>query len=217
MSKRLVIMVLSMLSILGIPKLAWADLASCNLQPFDVIMATPFSSRIDWVGDPLQAVLSNALVLPNGQTLPAGTKLRGKVKDIRPSERNNAGEILVQFTRASGPGVEVPVAIDAYPATVDGWLRQSDADTPVWHVSLQRSTRLLTMKIQRRLGADRAVWAQVLGIHRNMIPNPSTDEFMQTYNRHDVLVGAGDRLQLQLGCGPLNHSSVNYCNWIATK
>jgi hypothetical protein len=54
--------------------------------------------------------------------------------------------------------------------------------------------------IQRRLGPDPAVWAQILGIPQNVIPDPSTDEFIRQYNRRDVLAGAGDTLQLR--CGP---------------
>jgi hypothetical protein len=67
-------------------------------------------------------------------------------------------------------------------------------------VSATRSTRLLNMTLQRRLGTNRGVWAQKLGIHENIIPDPTTDEFIQTYNQRDVLVGAGDRMRLRLYC-----------------
>lgn len=201
MRNRFMVVALWVLSILFGVEAGWADGEPCNPQPFDVIMATPFSSRIDRVGDSLQAVLSQDLRVSERQTLPSGAILRGTVTGIRPSEPHEAGQIQVRFTKAGGPGMEAPVAIDASLATVDGWLHQSDADTPVWHVSLGRSTRLLNMMIQRRLGPDQTVWAQILGIHENVIPDPSTDEFIQQYNRHDVLVGAGDRLQLQLRCG----------------
>jgi hypothetical protein len=164
-------------------------------------MATPFSSRIDRIGDPLQAVLVHDFTMTDSQTLPAGTMLKGKVTGLRPSDQYQAGQIQVRFTQAAGTTMDSFTPLNAALATPDGWLHQEDAGTPVWHVALNRSTRLLNMMIERRLGSNRAVWAQILGIHENTIPDPSTDEFMGWYNRHDVLVGAGDQLQLRMQCG----------------
>jgi hypothetical protein len=59
---------------------------------------------------------------------------------------------------------------------------------------------MLNQKIMQRLGTDRTVWAQILGINSSFIPDPSTDSFIRDYNRHDVLVGSGDVLQLRTGC-----------------
>jgi hypothetical protein len=175
---------------------AWAD---CMPQPMTVVLATPFSSRIDRVEDTLQAVLNHTVPLPNGQILPAGTMLKGQVSKLQHATAHTPGKILIRFSKAvTVDGTVYPIS--AMPATPDGWLQPSDADTSVWHVSPTRSTRLLTERIQRRLGTNRAVWAQILGINENIIPDPSTDEFMVTYNRHDVLAGAGDTLQLTLSC-----------------
>lgn len=171
----------------------------CQSQTAIVVMATPMSSRIDRVGDPLQAVLSHLITLAPGKVLPAGTLLKGKVISIKKGKSTDSGQIQFRFTQAITAD-NSPYIISAIPATPDGWLHQSDANTPVWGVSLTRSTRLLNERIQRRLGTNRAVWAQILGMNENTIPDPTTDEFIADYNRHDVLIGAGDRIQLQLSC-----------------
>jgi hypothetical protein len=170
----------------------------CVHEAFSVDMATPVSSRINWVGDPVQAILVEPLVLPDNTTLPAGALLKGKVLDVKASERAKSGVIRLVFeikTEARAVGL-YSAKID----TQDGWLRQTDQNTSVWQVNPNHSTRLLNQRIQQRLGSDRAVWASVLGINENFIPNPNSDAFMVRYNRNDVLVGAGDTLKLQLNC-----------------
>jgi hypothetical protein len=171
----------------------------CVSKPASVIMATPLSSRINRIGDPVQAILEQPLVLDDTVSLPAGTLLNGRVVALRASKGEQSGQIQFRFTRADG---EVPGGrpIAAMPATDDGWLRRQDAGTPVWQVSPTHSTRLLNEMIQRRLGTDRTVWAQVLGINANTIPDVTTDDFMQSYNRNDVLLGAGDRVELRFSC-----------------
>lgn len=173
--------------------------ADCLPQPMTVVLATPFSSRIDRTGDPLQAILNHTITLPTGQTLPAGTLLKGQVIGIQAANAKESGKIRIRFSQAITADA-TPYRISAAPATTDGWLRQQDADTGIWYVSQTRSTRLLNDRLQRRLGTDRAVWAQILGIHENVIPDPSSDAFMIHYNRHDVLAGAGDIIQLNLAC-----------------
>lgn len=170
----------------------------CIPQVFSVDMATPVSSRINWVGDPVQAVLVQPLPLPDNTILPAGAVLKGKVLDVKASERSKPGLIKLVFgitkeTKTVG-------LFSAQINTQDGWLRQTDQNTLVWQVNPNHSTRLLNQRIQQRLGSDRAVWASVLGINENFIPNPTSDAFMVRYNRNDVLVGAGDTLKLQLNC-----------------
>jgi hypothetical protein len=85
-------------------------------------------------------------------------------------------------------------------ATEAGWLHQQDANTPVWQVSLNHSTRLLNAKLQRRLGTNQGVWASSLGISENVIPDITTDAFIETYHRNNVLVGAGDRIYVRFNC-----------------
>lgn len=170
----------------------------CMPEAFSVDMATPVSSRINWVGDPVQAILVQPLLLPDNTTLPAGALLKGKVLDVKASERSKSGVIKLVFDIRSEAK-----AVGLYSAkidTQDGWLRQADQNTPVWQVNPNHSTRLLNQRIQQRLGSNRAVWASVLGINENFIPNPTSDDFMVRYNRNDVLVGAGDTLKLQLNC-----------------
>ncbi|WP_373530970.1 hypothetical protein [Vampirovibrio sp.] len=161
-------------------------------------MATPVSSRINWVGDRVEAVLSEPLALSPQSTLPAGSLMKGRVAAVKLSARNKPGSIRLQFTLASPLPPHTPFI--AQINTPDGWLRQTDENTNSWTVSPLRSTRLLNQKIQQRLGSDRAVWASVLGLNQNTIPAVESDRFMRDYNRNDVMVGAGDRLQLQLLC-----------------
>lgn len=172
---------------------------TCIPQVFEVVMATPFSSRIDRVGDALQAVLVRPLVWGPNQVMPSGTLLKGRVSAVKPAGRGAVAQIGVKFSeaiQAMAGSQQVFVVL----ATPDGWLRQTDADTDVWRVSPTRSTRLLNTRVQGRLGTNRALWAQMLGINQNIIPDPGTDEFIRTYNRNDVLVGAGDRLKLWFLC-----------------
>lgn len=178
--------------------LLWAD---CVPRTGEAVMATPLSSRINQLGDPVQAVLEKPLLLNENLSLPAGTLLRGKVVSIHPSQRRQAGSIQFCFTEVSGMTLDNEL-ISAFPATTDGWLHQADADTPVWQVSPTRSTRLLNERLQRRLTSNRAVWAQVLGINENTIPDVTTDAFIYSYSRQDVLVGAGDHLLLRFNCMP---------------
>ena len=178
--------------------IAMAEGSGCNPNPFSVTMATPVSSRINWKGDPIQAVLISPLALSTVTVLPAGTLLKGKVADVKAYTPKQPGGLRLTFNMAvplSGP---MPIAAEL--VTPDGWLRQTERNTPVWQLNPNHSTRLLNEKIQRRLGADRTVWASVLGINENVIPNPTSDAFMIRYNKNDVLVGAGDRIGLRLIC-----------------
>lgn len=186
------------LSWLTCPIFAIAETA-CIPQVFEVVMATPFSSRIDRVGDALQAVLVRPLVWGPNQVMPSGTLLKGRVSAVKPAGRGGVAQIGIKFSeaiQAMAGSQQVFVVL----ATPDGWLRQTDADTEVWKISPTRSTRLLNTRVQGRLGTNRALWAQMLGINQNVIPDPGTDEFIRTYNRNDVLVGAGDRLKLWFLC-----------------
>lgn len=164
-------------------------------------MATPLSSRINRIGDPVQAVLAQPVSLDQTGSLPSGTLLNGRVVALSASKPGKAGKIQFRFTQADGRTIDARL-ISAMPATADGWLRRQDAETPVWQVSPTHSTRLLNDMIQRRLGTNRAVWAQVLGINENTIPDVTTDEFIRFYNRDDVLVGAGDQIQVRFNCLP---------------
>ncbi len=171
---------------------------ACNPKPFPVTMATPVSSRINWKGDGIEAVLTHPLPLSATASLPAGTLLKGEVTEVKPYGRKQPGMIRLTFNIA--PLLAAPSLLTAQVATPDGWLRQSDRNSPDWQVNANHSTRLLNEKIQRRLGSNRAVWASVLGINENIIPNPTSDAFIVQYNRNDVLVGAGDSILLRLRC-----------------
>ncbi|HEY9687129.1 MAG TPA: hypothetical protein V6C52_09160 [Coleofasciculaceae cyanobacterium] len=174
----------------------WAD---CKVDTFEVVMATALSSRINRVGDPVEAVLKEPLIVAETDLLPAGTVLKGKVAAIKRASGGKPGQFQVVFNRTAGyDGYPLPFA--GMVNTSDGWLHQQDANTAIWQLAPNRSTRLLNQKIMQRLGTDRTVWAQILGINSSFIPDPSTDTFMQDYNRHDVLVGTGDLLQLRTGC-----------------
>lgn len=175
-----------------------AQQTTCTIQSFEVIMATPFSSRINRKGDALQAILVRPVHLNSGMILRSGAKLTGYVTDVKSSANSThtaTGRIRVQFTDATGQN-----DVNFIPATEDGWLHQADANSAVWKVAADRSTRLLNMMLRRRLGYNRAVWAQILGIRENVIPNPDTDEFIYNYHQRDVLVGAGDHLTLRTVC-----------------
>lgn len=189
--------VLGLLLLLNLTAFAQAP-APCPQGTFRVIMATPVSSRIDRKGDRVRAVLAQAVSFPGQPEYPSGAILAGQVDKVQPSYRHQSGQLSLLFIILETEAGTRP--IQARVATVDGWLRQGDQNTPVWHVDLNHSTRLLNDKIQQRLGANRAVWASVLGINENTIPDPTSDEFIEQYNRRDVLVGAGDTLTLKWVC-----------------
>jgi hypothetical protein len=170
----------------------------CQRQVFKAIMATPVSSRINWAGDPVKAILSQPLEVSPQMTWPAGTMIHGKVAKVNASGHGKPGRIQLRFMSAVSSIGKAP--FQAWPDTPDGWLRLTNQNTDSWRVSPKRSTRLLNQKIQQRLGSNRAVWASVLGMNQNTIPQVDSDNFMQDYNRNDVMVGAGDTLKLQFIC-----------------
>lgn len=180
--------------------LSWPAQAqnSCTQQEFAINMATPVSSRINWKGDPIEAVLTHDLPLSSSMILPAGSLLKGKVAAVKSSEDVKKGEIRLTFTIPANQSGSA--FFPAQVATPDGWLRQRDENTPVWQLDPNRSTRLLNQKIEQRVTSNRAVWASVLGINQNTIPQIGSDEFMVQYNRNDVMVGVSDTLKLRLNC-----------------
>lgn len=164
----------------------------------EVILATPVSSRINSVGDPVKAILAVPITLKDLSQLPVGTSLTGYVKAVESSTENRrSGRLQMVFNSARLPSGEIGI-INLIPDTPDGWLSLSDGVLSVWTVTPQHSTRLLNTMIRRRLPSDRAVWSQALGLNTSGIPDPDTDEFIQEYNRHDVLLGAGDRLRVRV-------------------
>ncbi len=172
----------------------WSE---CPSQTLTAVMVTPLSSRINHRGDALEARLTESIML-NEQLLRSGTRLLGRVTDVESGRRKDGGRIQVLFDKLADDVKVYPVS--AAFATEDAWLRISDADTAVWSVSLMRSTRLLSQKLMRKLGADRAVWNQILGLNQNSVIDPSSDAFMREYNRHDVLIGSGDRVRVFVRC-----------------
>ncbi len=180
----------------------WAGqaFAECLPQRAGVLMSTPLSSRLYRLGEPVQGVLEHPLALNEALTLPSGTMLQGRVTGVKVGERTGPpGKIRIQFTKASTLDVGV-IPVWAAPDTEGGWLLPQDANTSVWQVSLSRSTRLLNNMVQRRLGTDRSVWASMLGIRENVIPDITTDSFIEQYHYNNVLVGAGDRIYLRFNC-----------------
>lgn len=171
---------------------------TCIPDEFNVTMATPVSSRINWVGDSVEAILTQPLALSGQTSLPAGTLLKGKVTQVKSSQDFKAGMIRLIFQKT--PGLPGQKDFSAQVATPDGWLRQGDRNTTVWRPSPTRSTRLLNQKVEQRLGSNRAVWASVLGMNQNTIPQVNSDDFMAQYNKNDVMVGAGDSLKLRRSC-----------------
>lgn len=163
-----------------------------------MIMSTPVSSRINWVGDPVNAVLLRPLEVSQQMAWPAGAIIQGKVVQVNAFGPGKPARIRLRFMTASSPTGKGPLL--AQPDTSDGWLRLADQNTDSWTVSPNRSTRLLNQKIQQRLGSNRAVWASVLGMNQNTIPQVDSDHFMKNYNRNDVMVGTGDTLKLQFIC-----------------
>jgi hypothetical protein len=169
----------------------WAD--TCTLE---VILSTPLSSRINRVGNKIQAVLATPTMI-NGQNLPTGTMITGRVTAVESSTIvHRSGRIRILFTDIASPASGA-TAVNLVPDTPDGWISQADTHLPVCKVMPGHSTRLLNAMIRRRLPCDRAVWNQVLGINSSDIPDPSTDEFIVEYHHHDVLLGAGDWLRLR--------------------
>lgn len=185
-------MLLALLSLAG---LGWADASTV-----EAILSTPFSSRINQRGYKVKAVSPAAFTL-YGQSFPVGTKLLGQIAAVESSAiTHRSGRVKLVFTHALLPTNEVR-AIFLVPDTPDGWLNQADTYLAACKIMPGHSTRLLNAIVRRRLPADRAIWGQVLGLNTSSIPDPDTDEFMEAYNRHDVLLGAGDWLRLRTALG----------------
>lgn len=189
---------LSVLSVTALLMLiGWAD-----IQPAQVVLSTPMSSRINSVGYRVQGVLTAPLKLPDGTILPTGTAVVGRLLAVEPYRRvKQSGRLRLAFTDALLPNGQIQ-RIRLLPDTPDGWLTMADGALSVWTVMPGHSTRLLNTLIQRRLPCDRSLWSQILGINSNSIPDPTSDEFMIEYNRHDVLIGAGDWLRVKPSPNP---------------
>lgn len=172
--------------------MSWAE-----LQSSQVVLSTPMSSRINTVGYRVQGVLAGPLKLQDSSLLPTGTTLIGKLLAVEPGKRaKQSGRLRLVFTDAILPNGQFKL-IRLLPDTPDGWLTRADGALSVWTVMPGHSTRLLNTIIQRRLPCDRSLWSQILGINSNSIPDPSSDTFIVEYNRHDVLIGAGDWLRVK--------------------
>lgn len=174
----------------------WAE-STIEDTVVEAILSTPVSSRINQVGYKVKAVSLKPLSFNDGQTLPSGTTLYGHISAVESSkDTRSSGRLKLLFTQAIiSPSEHKDICL--IPDTPDGWLNKADTYLGAVKEMPGHSTRLLNAIIRRRLPADRAVWGQLLGLNINNIPDPSTDEFMQEYNRHDVLLGAGDWLRLR--------------------
>jgi hypothetical protein len=175
--------------------LAWANEQHPTVE---VILSTPVSSRISRVGSPVRAVLREVGKLGEEMILPPGTLLQGRVERVESSNGRQEGRIQLVFTEALLPTGEVDT-VNLIPDTPDGWIRRLEGVAlTACKIMPGHSTRLLNNMVRRRLPCDRSLWAQVLGMNSSEIPDPSTDEFMERYNRRDVLLGAGDWLRLRV-------------------
>lgn len=194
----LAVCLLLALTLIGWPRPAPA--ADCPHHTVDAVLSMPLSSRISRPGEPVAAVLVQQTAIRPDVLLPPGSRLNGRVLKTAPHQRTGEpGRLMLVFTEALTLNGRTE-DITAMAATPDGWLKPDDAGTSAWQPTANRSTRLLNQRIMRRLGSDQAVWGQILGIRGNRIPDPTTDRFMVEYHRHDLLMGAGDRIQLRLGC-----------------
>ncbi len=187
------------IAMLLVAALAWIcpARADCPHGSVHAVLSSPLSSRIDHRNDLVNAVLVDR-VSQNGLSLPSGTHLEGRLLKVSPASTQQEGRLMVVFTRAILARGESQ-AITAMADTEDGWLDRADTGH-AWEATPNHSTRLLNQKLMRRLGTDRAVWGQILGIRGNHIPDPTTDQFIVDYHARDVLLGAGDVLRLRLGC-----------------
>jgi hypothetical protein len=167
----------------------------------EAILSTPLSSRINQRGYRIKAVSAREFTL-YGQPLPIGTTLLGQVTAVESSDiTRHSGRIKLVFTHALLPTNETR-AVFLIPDTPDGWLNHADTYLSACKIMPGHSTRLLNAMVRRRLPADRAVWGQVLKLNTSSIPDPDTDEFIEEYHRHDVLLGAGDWLRLRTASQP---------------
>lgn len=183
-----VLLLISLLAIGLQPAISRAD---CDPRTFAVALSTPVSSRISHVGDPVEAITSQPFL-----GLPTGSTIHGHVSQLVPGKTKSPGQVLLLFTQ----GLDSGAPFTAVAATEDGWIHIWDENGPAWQDGLQRSTRLLNLALRRKLPADRSVWNGLLGINESNPVDVGTDDFMHDYHRHDVLMGAGDRLILRSGC-----------------
>lgn len=167
----------------------------CNPQTFDVIMASPVSSALSRNSEEIRAVIAHSMLIGHGIRIPEGTHLDGRVVQKQVGTKKTAGRVKIRFF------VDHELArFRAVPHIEGEWLTQAHADTDIWALDRKRNTHRLQTRLKRRLGGDPSVWNQVLGINSNARVNVHSEEFMTKFHKHDVLVGAGDRLTLRLVC-----------------
>lgn len=161
---------------------------------FVTTVATAFSSKISKVGDRVTVVVNSPIHTPDGELLPSGTKLNGRIEKIFYDRKRYPYEIRLRFYEAVKlNGDSLPV--EAVVATADGNLTKNDAET--LHYCQNPSYATLKYKIRKSLSSDQAVWNQQLGINQSALVDFETDDFMIQYNSHAVLVGVGDHLRLK--------------------
>ena len=85
-----------------------------------LVLQTRLSSKLSEVGDPVTAVLDEALYVNNQLVIPRGTEFRGRVTQVSPARRGQkAATMALAFERVSMPWGDEPVFITL--AGIDDW------------------------------------------------------------------------------------------------
>lgn len=85
-----------------------------------LVLQTRLSSKLSEVGDPVTAVLDEALFVNNQLVIPRGTEFRGRITQVSPARRGQrAASMALAFERVSMPWGDEPVFIEV--TGVDDW------------------------------------------------------------------------------------------------
>jgi hypothetical protein len=85
-----------------------------------LVLQTRLSSKLSEAGDPVTAVLDEAIFVNNQLVIPRGTEFRGRVTQVTPARRGQkAATMALAFERVSMPWGDEPVFIEV--TGVDDW------------------------------------------------------------------------------------------------
>jgi len=159
----------------------------------EATVGTGFSSILNEKGDTVKVFLNSAATLPNGQILPAGTQLIGKIEEIKRNRKRDPQDMKIVFTQATPP-LSSPIAIQATPDTPDGVITPGN---DVIGLKESHSYESIKGELAKTLGADQSVYNQRLKVNSSQTGDYRKDAFIQKFHKNAVLVGSGDQLRLK--------------------
>lgn len=166
---------------------------------YTATVATPISSEFNQPGDKVTLILNEKVVTPNGISLLPGTKVFGEVHEVRPANWQESAMMNIAFDRVLTPDGK-SYNIQGTIATSDGYLHGNS--NPAVNGG-DSSYQALKAQIKSEAGAQTRHERQDVFYKNPFSVETSMNDFFDDNQNNFVLVGVGDRLELNFS-GPAN-------------